>query len=134
MIVLPVRIIMSPTSSRRFLTGKNPRSATERTKFCLPFCDPVSSSVCHGRRACQPVTVVLHGYPTCARVQRRWYVPASDGVGEAAHVVCRSAGGARRDGLRRRRAAGQERAVGHLRRRRRAGLVPAHAARRTAVA
>src|SRR5881227_2567405 len=31
MIVLPVRIIMSPTSSSRLLTGKNPRSATERT-------------------------------------------------------------------------------------------------------
>src|SRR5436305_842148 len=31
MIVLPVRIIMSPTSSSRFLTGKNPRSAAART-------------------------------------------------------------------------------------------------------
>src|SRR3954454_13828202 len=35
MIVLPVRIIMSPTSSSRFLTGKNPRSATLRTT-CSP--------------------------------------------------------------------------------------------------
>jgi hypothetical protein len=32
MIVFPVKIIMSPTSSSRFLTGKNPRSATLRTK------------------------------------------------------------------------------------------------------
>src|SRR4051794_20210844 len=40
MIVLPVRIIMSPTSSSRFLTGKNPRSATLRTKWSLPLCDP----------------------------------------------------------------------------------------------
>src|SRR3954452_12822906 len=40
MIVLPVRIIMSPTSSSRFLTGKNPRSATLRTKCEPPSCDP----------------------------------------------------------------------------------------------
>src|SRR2546423_4675772 len=31
MIVLPVRIIMSPTCSSRFLVGKNARSATART-------------------------------------------------------------------------------------------------------
>src|SRR5688500_15619842 len=31
MIVLPVRIIMSPTSSRRFFSGRNPRSPTVRT-------------------------------------------------------------------------------------------------------
>src|SRR4051795_6805703 len=36
MIVLPVRIIMSPTSSSKFLTGKNPRSATLRTTWSPP--------------------------------------------------------------------------------------------------
>src|SRR6478735_11118667 len=33
--VLPVRIIMSPTSSSRFFVGRNARSATLRTKACL---------------------------------------------------------------------------------------------------
>src|SRR3954454_2116095 len=37
MIVLPVKIIMSPTSSSRFLTGKNPRSATLRTTGSPPL-------------------------------------------------------------------------------------------------
>src|SRR4051812_41591687 len=35
MIVFPVRIIMSPTSSSRFLVGKNARSATLRTNSLL---------------------------------------------------------------------------------------------------
>src|SRR3954453_15557244 len=35
-IVLPVRIIMSPTSSRRFFVGRNARSATLRTTDCSP--------------------------------------------------------------------------------------------------
>src|SRR4051794_2032727 len=81
MIVLPVKIIMSPTSSSRFFNGKNPRSATERTNLCLPFTDPVSPEAYAtvGERAKpQP------SYPTCAQHETRWYVPASDGVGDAA--------------------------------------------------
>src|SRR4051812_15608800 len=61
MIVLPVKIIMSPTSSSRFLTGKNPRSATLRTKVAAsPSCDPGHGSVWHLRQGCQPATVRMH--------------------------------------------------------------------------
>src|SRR3954452_25007635 len=130
MIVLPVRIIMSPTSSSRFLTGKNPRSATERTKLASPLVTRSPEAyVTVGDRANQQPS-----YPTCAQHPTRCYVPASDGVGDAASGVVGSAGRAGRRRLRRRRASGRERAGGHVRRRRRPRVVPAGAARRPAVA
>src|SRR3954453_19093676 len=70
MIVLPVRIIMSPTSSSRFLTGKNPRSATPRTTSpSPPGC--CASSLAHyitGFRSCQTVCG-LRGTLWCVKDQ-----------------------------------------------------------------
>jgi hypothetical protein len=37
MIVLPVRIIMSPTCSSRFFVGRNALSATALTNYSLPL-------------------------------------------------------------------------------------------------
>src|SRR5881227_1234953 len=67
MIVLPVRIIMSPTSSSRFLTGKNPRSATERTKCCLLVGDPVSQAYVTFAWAANQEPVSLHPQNESAR-------------------------------------------------------------------
>src|SRR4051794_1884777 len=92
MIVLPVKIIMSPTSSSRFLTGKNPRSATERTKLASPLVTwSPKAYVTVGERANQQPS-----YPTCAQHVTQCYVPASDGVGDAARGFSGSASGARR--------------------------------------
>src|SRR3954467_3430147 len=83
MIVLPVRIIMSPTSSSRFLTGKNPRSATLRTKVAAsPSWDLGHGSVCHARQGCQPVTVRVHAKWQSARpIERTGTFPRAMGTG-----------------------------------------------------
>src|SRR3954468_10806302 len=58
--VLPVRIIMSPTSSSRFFVGRNARSATLRTKASLSRPQdqlvPSAHNLCEGPPTCQPGT------------------------------------------------------------------------------
>src|SRR4051812_32764466 len=134
MIVLPVRIIMSPTSSSRFLTGKNPRSATLRTK------EPASPSVTRDAKRMSrfPVLPTINRFfaqaqRSSARDLAHCYVLARNGDGSAPGHAGNPARTGRR-GVRRRRAAGQERAVGDVRPRRRQRVVPPGAARSAPVA
>src|SRR4051795_8049593 len=133
MIVLPVRIIMSPTSSSRFLTGKNPRSATLRTTWSPPLRGRPDEAYATGARAANRQPFAVDRMRSCAQAFAPWYVPARDGDGSP-RDSSRCGACARCGRVRRRRAPGQERAVGHLRRARRQRELPRGAAHRRSVA
>src|ERR1043165_7853998 len=112
--VLPVRIIMSPTSSSRLLAGANARSATllttrSRTSPLSTLWDVpcararaasrTAASLCDRRHGCQPGTVTALGrIPPALGDTCFWYVPArSGGVQES----LASGRGRRLDGRRR---------------------------------
>src|SRR3954452_7829634 len=86
MIVLPVRIIMSPTSSSRFLTGKNPRSATLRTNWSPPLRGPAADSVCDRPFPRQPATGVAHIHinESARKIWRPGTFPPAMGMGRRA--------------------------------------------------
>src|SRR3954468_19837752 len=70
--VLPVRIIMSPTSSSRFFVGRNARSATLRTKASLSPDPRVNWS--------RQLHNLWHRVPTCqpgTEPQRKLHLPGS---------------------------------------------------------
>src|SRR3954447_20232473 len=88
MIVLAVKIIMSPTSSSRFLTGKNPRSATLRTNWSPPLRGPAAPSVCHHPSRCQPATDVAPcGGEAARKIWRADTFPPAMGMGRRATLV-----------------------------------------------
>src|SRR5689334_22082344 len=111
--VLPVRIIMSPISSSRFLVGKYARSATLRTISAYPssggtFC--ALRTLRHGAAARIANDVLQAGAHACSlgtRGQRRWYrgaivrrghracAAACAGVGAA--LLAAGCGGTRQD-------------------------------------
>src|SRR5215212_9311818 len=73
MIVLPVRIIMSPTCSSRFFVGKNALSATDRTtQLLLPMAAASER---------YPIKNARHKGELALRPPKRWYVaPALRGM------------------------------------------------------
>src|SRR3954447_5400069 len=73
--VLPVRIIMSPTCSKRFLVGRKTLSAVARTNFPLL---PASGRAAHGTCAPEEYGIAASGYNTQPPLTRftPWYVPA----------------------------------------------------------
>src|SRR5919202_1292741 len=85
MTVLPVRIIMSPTCSSRFLVGRNARSAAARTTLLSSLLGRASGgadwrleSVRHSLDGCQPATVQARR-PLPLTGLTPWYVPAALG-------------------------------------------------------
>src|SRR5436305_12484741 len=124
-IVLPVRIIMSPTCSSRFFVGRNARSATART---TPSAPPVTGQRGTPLSSARKTTgSVLGGqlgtvaYPTPETASRAaWAVVCSDRFGRegSAGSACRRSGfGCLRSaclGRLRRRSAGRPRAVGQV--------------------
>src|ERR671932_1637893 len=87
MTVLPVRIIMSPTCSSRFLVGRNARSATARTKRLSSPLPPEAYGITTRAYNRQPSGRKLHlMYPL------RWYVHAAlRGRRAQSRTVARSA-------------------------------------------
>src|SRR5207302_7046901 len=125
MMVLPVRIIMSPTCSSRFLVGKNARSATARTTRMSSLlgraaggadCDQKAYGIRPAGANREPLG---HGY---AASERAYPVVSCGGFGEdGAAAGCRPAssrpdrpGGDRACRVREWSAPGRERAEGGL--------------------
>src|SRR5436190_1352960 len=125
MIVLPVRIIMSPTCSSRFLVGRNARSATARTTlvsslvsgaYAGPGCvwkrTPLPSWVPTGNRRARLASAPESGFPVVSsgRFGEDWGASTDRRASSRPALPV----GDRRDRLRERPAPGRRRAEGQL--------------------
>src|SRR5215217_4233891 len=136
MIVFPVRIIMSPTSSSRLLAGRKARSATPLTMY-LPHCG--SAPCAPGAMALQPTQSAVSAPNALVHVTGAQYAQcgyfrtdevhsaADEGTAPPPGVMAdrgRARERAARRGLRGLAAPGRERTQGHLPARGRGREVP----------
>src|SRR6266511_3899021 len=139
-IVLPVRIIMSPTCSSRFLVGRNARSATARTTQASSHARTGSSPPCHRSKAYDIALPPAKGEPdlevgseTAPWVESA-VVCCSRFEGETGGGGLAGRGCDRALGVRWRREAGCERAEGPVQGPSRARQLPGEAEARQALA